>query len=275
MPQPHDDASCQATTAVTTKSFRPTNGSNRRPAEAPLIVLASAIPEVRRRWRRGLHEIGTIQEVFDGTTLKRNLEVQRAAVLLLDLALPRLGAFVGVNTLRQLSPPTKIIVFSAVPRASEAIAALKAGARGYCGRDIDSALLAKAVDKVQRGEFWVGRMVIPHLLNELTSLTEGRPPGSSITPDARFQDLTVREREVAQLVSGGAPNKEIAGKLNITERTVKAHLTAVFRKLGRPDRLRVALFVRDKEASDAATLGRNSPPPPWAGVSGVYRTKVQ
>ena len=83
------------------------------------------------------------------------------------------------------------------------------------------------------------------LLEELTALTERRHKEFPPNLDTRLDRLTPREREIAQLIGGGASNKEIAGRLNITEATVKAHLTAIFRKLGLSDRLGLALFVTE------------------------------
>jgi DNA-binding NarL/FixJ family response regulator len=68
----------------------------------------------------------------------------------------------------------------------------------------------------------------------------------------RFDFLAPREREIALLVGSGANNREIAERLSITESTVKAHLTSVFRKLDVPDRLRLALVVRRQRAPTAA-----------------------
>ena len=127
----------------------------------------------------------------------------------------------------------------------EGLAALKAGARGYCNLDMDPQLLKKAVSVVVKGEIWVARNVFAPLLEELTSLTERRHKEFPPNLDTRLDRLTPREREIAQLVGGGASNKEIAGRLNITEATVKAHLTAIFRKLGLSDRLGLALFVTE------------------------------
>jgi DNA-binding NarL/FixJ family response regulator len=166
------------------------------------------------------------------------------AMLLLDLTLLQLG-IESVPVIQRLSPTTRIVLFSSNPDEREAVSALKAGARGYHGRNIDPYLLKKAVQMVQQGEIWVGRNVIPHLLSELTSLTERRKRDAPAKPDGRLARLTPREREITHLIGDGASNKEISSQLNITEKTVKAHLTAIFRKLGFSDRLRLALFVSE------------------------------
>jgi two-component system nitrate/nitrite response regulator NarL len=209
---------------------------------APLVLIASGVAGLRKRWRQAIHGPFTVHEVAERPSLERSLTNRRPVALLLDLHLPDLDGVGGVAALQRLRPPTKIIVLTSRPDEKEGIAALKAGARGYCDREIAPILLAKALDVVQKGEIWVGRKLIPHLLEELTALTE-QQQDSPAELDNRFDRITPREREIVQLLSAGASNKEIAKRLTVTERTVKAHLTAVFRKLGISGRLQLALFV--------------------------------
>ena len=89
----------------------------------------------------------------------------------------------------------------------------------------------------------MGRQLLPRLLEELTSLTERQQSETPSDPDHRLERLTRRELEVARLIGGGASNKEIASRMRISDRTVKAHITTIFHKLGFSDRLRLALFV--------------------------------
>jgi DNA-binding NarL/FixJ family response regulator len=109
--------------------------------------------------------------------------------------------------------------------------------------DIDPELLKKAVQMVHKGEIWVGRKFISQLLDALVSLTEKQRAKSIPKLAESLERLTPREREIVELLGVGASNKEIANKLNVTEKTVKAHLTSIFRKLGVSDRLHLALFV--------------------------------
>ena len=99
------------------------------------------------------------------------------------------------------------------PDEREGIAVLKAGARGYCHRDIDGALLEKATHVVLKGEIWVGSKLIPHLLEELTVLTEQRRRDAPSKADERLGRVTPRERQIVDLLSAGASNKEIAKRL--------------------------------------------------------------
>jgi len=212
-----------------------------------MILIASPTPALRTRWRQGLHTAAAIHEVGDRPTLERSLSVLKPAVLLIDLELPDLNPPEGLHAVLQVNAVTKAIVMTGAATEPEGVAVLKAGARGYCHRDLDATLLRKAVDVVQKGEIWAGRTLTSQLLEELTARVEERDRELAGRVTARLQRLTRREREIALLVGGGASNKEIGNKLGVTERTVKAHLTAIFRKLGVSDRLRLALLVNDHE----------------------------
>jgi DNA-binding NarL/FixJ family response regulator len=103
-------------------------------------------------------------------------------------------------------------------------------------------LLRKIVDRIHDGEIWAERKLFPRLLEEYASHPEERYE-NLFKSDSRLSLLTPREREIAFLIGGGASNKEIARRLRVGEGTVKAHLTAIFRKLGFSDRLQLGLFV--------------------------------
>jgi len=181
--------------------------------------------------------------VADRAALERGMAELKPAVLLLDLALPRLVKRGGVSAIQRLNAATKIVLLTHAPNEKEGLAMLMAGARGYSDTNIDPALLKRTMVMVQKGEIWVGRQVIHRLLDELSALTKLLKKKSPAKPDPRLDSLTPREREIVRLISGGASNKEIAGQLHVSEKTVKAHLTEVFRKLNLSDRLHLALFA--------------------------------
>jgi DNA-binding NarL/FixJ family response regulator len=122
----------------------------------------------------------------------------------------------------------------------EQIAILKQGARGYFQEELLDDKLLIAIELIQRGEVWVERHVIAGLIDELN-----HAPKLSNEQQDKLDSLSRKELEVAELVSHGATNKMIARTMNITERTVKAHLTAIFQKMNIPDRLSLAIFFRD------------------------------
>ena len=208
-----------------------------------LVLIATPTAELRWHWSQGLGLRYAFHEVAERHELEHYMETLRPALLLLDLALCRTGT-TEIADILEVSPSTKTLVLTGNPVEAEGIAALKAGARGYCRRDISHALLRKAVEMIQEGQVWMERTILPHLLEELTSSQEQRlPASSSLVPDESLARLTHREHEVADLIANGASNRDIAGRLHVTEATVKAHLTAIFRKLGVADRLQLGLYV--------------------------------
>jgi DNA-binding NarL/FixJ family response regulator len=130
-----------------------------------------------------------------------------------------------------------ILATSSRPDDEEGLAALNAGACGYCHSHAPIDTLRQALEVIAGGELWVGRA----LLSRLLRLVDSRLPRAGLADWAR--PLTEREREVAHHAALGESNVAIADALGITERTVKAHLKAVFEKLQVADRLQLALRV--------------------------------
>jgi two-component system NarL family response regulator len=208
-----------------------------------MVLIASSTVQLVRRWSQALKGDFVTHGVEDGAALEQVMAQFKPPVLLLDLALLRSSRIQSIARLHRLSPATKIIVFTSTPNEQEGISVLKSGAKGYCQRNVKPALLKKVVKLVQRGEIWAGRKLIPPLIEELTSLIERQQKRSPTNVDDRFDALTYREREIVSLIAGGSRNKEIASQIHMSERTVKAHLTAIFRKVGVPNRTRLALVV--------------------------------
>jgi DNA-binding NarL/FixJ family response regulator len=214
-----------------------------RTEPAPVVLIASPVAGLRKIWRAGIRGLATV-EVTEHAELVRTMAHRKPAVLLLDLHLPELGGLSGVAALLRLQPTTKIVVLASRPDDQEGTVALKMGARGYCDLGITPVLLGKALAAVQNGEIWIGRKLTSHLLEELSALVEAQlQRGFPAIVNGRLDCLTPRERDIVDLLGAGASNREIAQNLAVTERTVKAHLTAVFRKLGISGRLQAALLV--------------------------------
>lgn len=226
-----------------------------------LVIVASPAVHVRKRWKQSLSDICIIHEAHDLTTLKRGLESLKPSVLLLDEELETLNPPVHLPELSRLSTATRIVMASTSVDGRDVIAVLRAGASGSIHTEVDAVLLRRAVEAVRKGEIWAPRNIVPLLLHEIqvspTHRYDDRMRAAvqrrrayvtghreTPIPSGPYMDrLTVREQEIAQLVASGGSNKEIASRLHITESTVKAHLTAIFRKIGVPDRLGLALFI--------------------------------
>ena len=222
--------------------------------EKAIVVIASADAERRRRWSQPLREAFAVCEVADRTALEQIAATLKPNILLLDLALPRLGRIGGLSDIQRLSPSTKILALTDIPVEAEGVFALKAGAKGYFPRTMDPARLKKAVAAVQKGEIWAARKLIAGLMAELLSLSGSRDGNLQERLDPRLERLTARQRMIADLIGEGACNKEIASRLKITERTVKAHLTEAFRHAGVSDRLQFALLLRGSSGTPSTAI---------------------
>lgn len=139
--------------------------------------------------------------------------------------------------------PVPVVILSDTPNDAEALAALSAQARGYCNSHAGAEVLVKVASVVNQGGLWIGEALMQRILAVQHLI---QVPATAALPDWRAT-LTAREVQVAQLAAAGARYKEIARDLLITERTVKAHMGAIFDKLNLRDRLQLALLVGERQ----------------------------
>lgn len=208
-----------------------------------MLLMASPVLELTRHWETGCDKTVLIRRAGDFPSLKRIMEAEKPAILLLDFDFPDLGGVAGVAALQQLSPTTKILVATQLFNADEELALLRVGVMGCFRKDIDLALLNRVVTVVREGGLWITRSLIPGLIEEIRARHGDKVKDVPVRKNHRLEFLTRREQEVATLVGSGASNKQIARMLNISDRTVKAHLTTVFQKLGVTDRLHLGLYM--------------------------------
>jgi two-component system, NarL family, nitrate/nitrite response regulator NarL len=228
------------------------NGTRAESQRSPALLIASPSHDVRRRWRRWLEGRFRVVEAARYSDLESGIAVSRPNALLLDVLLLPVD---GISALSRWGPVTKVLLMVGEPNEAEAVAVLKAGARGYCPRASGAALVREAVDVVQKGGIWIENRVMAPLVAEPQS-TESQASHPNLRASALLEGLTSREIDVARLIACGARNKEIATRLNITEATVKAHLTAVFRKFGLSDRLHLGLFLTQLEQQPRTRRGQ-------------------
>jgi DNA-binding NarL/FixJ family response regulator len=136
-------------------------------------------------------------------------------------------------------PGLRVVAASSSPNDQAALDALAAGCSAYCHAFSDAATLKQVQQVVDLGQIWVGKSVMQRLVAGSRNL----PKSTEEAAQAWDAGLTEREREVAVLAANGASNLAIARDCGISERTVKAHLSAVFTKLNLTDRLQLALRV--------------------------------
>jgi len=181
--------------------------------------------------RQGLRALLEVQddmtvagEAGDGPAAISLAESLRPDIVLLDLKLPGMD---GVAVLRPLrAAGLRVLVLTSATEPSAAAAAVRAGAAGVVYKDIDPAALVRAIRSVHDGNM----LLAPEALG---SLIRG----------SRADTLTAREREVLAGIADGKSNREIARLLRVSEKTVKAHVSAVLAKLGVQDRTQAAVYA--------------------------------
>ncbi len=177
-------------------------------------------------------------------------QVPPAATLVWALRPPRPDgdAAALVAGLRRQAAGRPLILLADVPDEDEALAALAAGASGYCNGHAAPDVLAQVALAVGNGGIWIGQSLMQRLLAATARGLAAAPSGQEAGAAAWRERITAREKEAAALLAQGASNKEIARRMAITERTVKAHVGAMLEKLGARDRLQLSLILNGLEA---------------------------
>ncbi len=142
----------------------------------------------------------------------------------------------------QRQPQARVAVVSAVLQDAEGLNAMQAGARAYCHQLALPIVLREVQQVLVGGGLWLGPELIQRLMAATRTALERSPNAPLLKVDLSV--LSDRERQVAQAVAAGCSNKEVAQQLFISERTVKAHLSAVFDKLGIRDRVQLVLHMQ-------------------------------
>ncbi len=153
-------------------------------------------------------------------------------VVLMDLSMPGGGGIDATRAITKASPDIKVVVLTSFSDRERILDVVDAGAVGYLLKDTEPEELRRGVRAAARGEAPFAPKAALALVRERAA-AEVRP------------DLTAREREVLALVAQGLPNKLIARRLEISEKTVKAHLTNAFQAVGVTDRTQAAIWVRE------------------------------
>lgn len=169
-----------------------------------------------------------IGEASTGEEVVQEAEAGHPDVVLLDLEMPVLDGVEALRRVRAISPPTQVIVFTAFDTDELILGAVRAGAKGYLLKGAPREEIFNAIRVVSQGGSLLQPIVVTKLLQQI-----------SISPEEETSEnvpLTDREIEVLKLLGRGKTNKEIAGALVITERTVKFHVSSILMKLGAGNR---------------------------------------
>jgi DNA-binding NarL/FixJ family response regulator len=177
-----------------------------------------------------LDDLELVGVAGDGIEAVERCREDAPDVVLMDLDMPRMDGIEATRLITEAHHGTAVLVLTSFSDRSRILGALKAGACGYLLKDASSDEVADGIRAAARGE----SPLDPRAARTVIS--------ARAEPDP-LGELSAREREVLELLVEGLPNKLIARRLDISEKTVKSHLTRIFRELGVTDRTQAALWA--------------------------------
>lgn len=187
-------------------------------------------------------DIEIVGEAGDAESAVTDIAEQVPDVVLMDLVLPLKpgtepndqGGVQATRRIRQVSPRTQVVVLTSYAKDELIFSAIKAGALSYLLKDANAETVLNAIHAAAQGEATLHPRIARRLMAEVRTPTQHRDPAADLTP---------REMEVLQEIAQGHSNAEIASKLFITERTVKAHVSNLLSKLHLSDRTQAAIYA--------------------------------
>jgi len=183
-------------------------------------------------------EAGTVEEAV------RTIAATRPDVVLLDVHMPGGGGVEVIRRVAATDPAQRFLALSVSDAAEDVIAVVRAGARGYVTKSISGPELAAAIERVRGGD----AVFSPRLAGFVLDAFAGSVPAAEVDPE--LDQLTLREREVLRLIARGYMYKEVAQQLDISPRTVEAHVSAVLRKLQLSNRHELSRWAAERRLVD-------------------------
>ncbi len=175
-----------------------------------------------------LEIVGEARDGAEAVTLARQLHPD---VVLMDLLMPIMDGIRATAAIRREAPDTEVVALTSVLEDAAVVDAVRAGAIGYLLKDTEAHELRRAIKAAAAGQVQLAPQAAARLLREVR------------TPEKSAEPLTERETDVLRLLAQGESNKEISRALNITEQTVKTHVSHILDKLGVPSRTQAALYA--------------------------------
>lgn len=169
-------------------------------------------------------------------------------LVMFDLKLPDVSGISGFLSLRDRIPESPILVISSLTSVDVVHAVMDAGAAGFLPKDASSQVLRSVVNDVS-----AGRKYVPKSYQRAASSEPQRP--DCVQVNHKLADLTPQQTRIMKLICAGKPNKQIAYELNLAEATVKAHITALLRRLGVQNRTQAAVLVESGNSESSETIG--------------------
>lgn len=179
-------------------------------------------------------DIQVIAEAVDGEDCLEKLQLVKPDVLLLDINMPKKNGLEVLKSLKSRRSKLKVLVLTVHNETEYLMKAVDIGVNGYVLKDSESAELKKAIFAVADGETYIQPSLIPALNAKMIETNKDAE---------KIKSLTKRELDVLKLLAVGMFNKEVGKRLEISERTVKNHVSNIFKKLGVTDRTQAAVFA--------------------------------
>lgn len=201
------------------------------------VMLADDHVLMRKGIRQLLEFDGSIEviaEANDGEECIEKLKTVHPQILLLDINMPKKNGIEVLQEIKNKNINVKVLILTVHGEIEYLLKAVDIGVDGYILKDSESSELKKAINAVINGESYIQPKLIPALNNRLVA--------RDVDKD-KIDLLTARELEVLIQVANGKFNKEIATSLNISERTVKNHISNIFKKIEVADRTQAAVFA--------------------------------
>ena len=177
----------------------------------------------------GAEDIEVVGAAADGEEAVTLAAALSPDVFLMDLSMPVIDGIEATRRIASASPATRVVILTSFSERERILRAIDAGAVGYLLKDEDPDALLRGIRAAARGESPLDPKAAQAVIGERASRA-----GS---------DLTTRETEVLAAVVAGFANKQIARRLGISEKTVKAHLTSIFQRIGVTDRTSAAVWA--------------------------------
>jgi len=203
------------------------------------LLLVDDDPLVRRSLRMlfELHDISVVGEATNGEEALEAVVAHKPTMVLMDVNMPKIDGIRAARIIKSKHPGIQVIILTVSNQHDKVVQAIRDGCSAYVLKDSSPEQLIEIVESVAEGRYFVDTAIANDLL---VNLVQGNPYHQTQKESSL---LTIREKEVLQLIVNGHSNKEIASKLNITLRTVKAHVSSILIKLDVNDRTQAAVLA--------------------------------